>query len=748
MRLKNYLTAAVALLMLIRCTSHSETVIADFESHPFQEWTTEGEAFGNGPTQGALPGQVPISGFLGNALANSFHGGEDARGSLLSPEFKIEKNYINFLLGGGKSANLYIELLIDGQRMIRTSSAYESGQLYPVSWDVTAYKGKSARIRIVDNQRGPWGFILVDQIVQSKKPTSSMKSNYKVSYAIHQNYLLIPIQEDAPELRITLFANGKAMGAPHDIRLARNRTDYFVPLLVEPYKGLTIDLVYEQVDSDYSGLSLIGQSNSFEFDSHETYRPAYHFSPAYGWTNDPNGMVYQDGKFHLYYQHNPYGSMWGNMTWGHAVTTDFKKWEHLPDAIRPDSLGTIFSGSAVIDTENTAGFGANALVAIYTSAGADQTQSIAYSLDNGRTFTKYAHNPVLRDPAFIDFRDPKVFWYAPEQKWVMSLATTQTITLYSSTDLKSWKKMSEFGQGTGSHDGVWECPDLFPLQTPGKGTKWVLLVSINPGGPNGGSATQYFIGDFNGTTFTADALPYPLWLDYGRDNYAGVTWNHVPASDGRRIFIGWMSNWEYTNQVPTTHFRNAMTLPRELSLVHNGTHLVVANYPVREIFEMRGTPNTVLVEAVTASYAVDKLPAMTEGTYEVELTLKAGKAKQFGFRLFNEQGEEMVYTFDRIAGELIVDRTQSGNTSFSEKFASVDKAPLSSKGTYKINLFIDKASSELFVNEGETVQTQTMFPSEPYNRIEFFTADEPLTVGLIHVYPISTEGIPGGPAEN
>jgi len=736
MKFKKTMIAAGALALLMSCKGTHDKVVADFETDTFQGWTVEGEAFGTGPAKGTLPGQEAISGFVGKGLANSFHGGNDARGTITSPDFLIEKEYINFLLGGGKGAHLYVELLVDGQPVIRTTAPQQSATLYSIAWEVAAWKGKPAQIRIVDNQRGDWGYILVDQITQSDKVATQVRSNYRVSYAINRNLLLIPIQEDAPELRVAIEANGVPVGYPQDIRLARTRTDYFVPMHLEAFKGQKVDLIFEQVELNYSGLSQITQSDIFDVDYNEKYRPAYHFSPEHGWTNDPNGMVYHNGEYHLYYQHNPYGSMWGNMSWGHAVTRNFTKWEHLPVAIVPDSLGTIFSGSAVIDRNNTAGFGKDALVAIYTYDGADQTQGIAYSLDNGRTFTTYDNNPVLRDPAFIDFRDPKVFWYARENKWVMSLATTQTITFYGSKDLKSWEKLSEFGEGIGAHGGVWECPDLFPLSVPGGGTKWVLFVSINPGGPNGGSATQYFIGDFDGTTFTPEALSYPLWLDYGRDNYAGVTWNDVPASDGRRIFLGWMSNWNYTNQVPTTHFRNAMTLPREILIIRTGNGLALSNYPVKEIFQLRGTPATLDVPAIASKVAFDSLAVAAHGTYEVEMTIGAGSAKKFGFRLYNDRGEEMVYTFDLKDQILTVDRTKSGNVSFNDTFASVDRAPLQVKAQYKVNLFIDKASSELFVNNGETVQTQTMFPSSPYNSIEFFTDGGEITPGSVKVYPM------------
>ena len=433
--------------------------------------------------------------------------------------------------------------------------------------------------------------------------------------------------------------------------------------------------------------------------------------------NDPNGMVYHNGEYHLFYQYNPYGARWGNMHWGHAISEDMIHWRHLPVAIAPDELGAIFSGSAVVDKHNTAGFGKGAIVAFYTSAGQQQTQSIAYSLDNGRTFTKYAHNPVIPNPGIEDFRDPKVFWYAPQNKWIMSLATSQTITFYTSKNLKQWEKLSEFGENIGAHTGVWECPDLFPLVYEGK-TKWVLFVSINPGGPNGGNDTQYFIGDFDGTTFTPDPLPYPLWIDYGRDNYAGVTWSNIPESDGRRLFLGWMNNWDYGNVVPTHNFRSAMTLPRELQLAHNGEHLVVASFPVKEVGE----------EREGASIIMDKLTEDTlhigsdyyNNGYVLSFTIKPNGLSIFDFTLQNNKGEKIIYTFDTDKKTFIVDRTQSGLSDFSSNFATpLIKAPLTKKDSYTIHIWVDKASTEVFVNGGELAQTNIAFPTEPYNQLKF-----------------------------
>ena len=421
---------------------------------------------------------------------------------------------------------------------------------------------------------------------------------------------------------------------------------------------------------------------------------------------------------------------------GYAVSTDLISWTYLPNRIKPDSLGTIFSGSAIIDEHNTAGFGENALIAIYTNAGKKQTQSIAYSNDRGRSFTKYEGNPVLSNPDIPDFRDPKVMWHKETSQWIMSLATKQTITFYGSPNLKEWTKLSEFGEGIGNHDGVWECPDLFPLTYKDK-TKWVLIVSINPGGPNQGSASQYFIGDFDGVTFTADPLPYPLWLDYGRDNYAGVTWSNIPASDGRRIFIGWMSNWDYANDVPTHNFRSAMTTPRELKLSDNGEHMIVASYPIEEIKRLRGGEITVENQNVTENLVAYEMNDNGKRIFEIEMTLKPGDSKEFGFSLSNKDGENIKFIFDLNDKSTKADRRESGLVSFSDKFPSVSISPLTVNKEYKVKLLLDKASSELFVNDGDIVQTNIHFPTAPYNILSLFSKDSELKAENIKIYELN-----------
>jgi fructan beta-fructosidase len=566
--------------------------------------------------------------------------------------------------------------------------------------------------------------------ISCKSQDKSADKHLVVDYQVESSYLLIPVEEKAPEIKISLAVADVV--SSFDVHLAVDKIDYWVPFDVKKWKGQKVSLTYSGIEEAFLGVNEVKQSDKFEFEYNEKYRPQFHFSPEHGWMNDPNGMVYLDGEYHLFYQYNPYGSMWGNMSWGHAVSTDLTSWTYLPTALTPDSLGAIFSGSAVIDINNTAGFGKNAMVAIYTSAGKNQQQSIAYSTDRGRTFTKYTKNPVLPNPGIADFRDPKVSWNEQSKQWVMALATRNTVTFYGSPNLKKWTKLSEFGDGIGSHAAVWECPDLFPLTYQGK-TKWVLIVSLNPGGPNGGSATQYFIGNFDGKSFKPDALPYPLWLDYGRDNYAGVTFDNIPATNGRRIFMGWMSNWDYANQVPTKDFRSANTTPRELTISNNGNHLILSSYPVKEINRLKGKslekPNMLVDKEVTLT----ELLKDNDGSYEIEMTIKPGNAKVLDFSLNNSKNETLKFNFDNTTGFISIDRKKSGLTDFNDRFAMGMNAPFIKKDAYRIRLLVDKASAELFINEGEITMTTLFFPTEPMNQLKFYSQEGKFSVEDIKI---------------
>jgi fructan beta-fructosidase len=461
----------------------------------------------------------------------------------------------------------------------------------------------------------------------------------------------------------------------------------------------------------------------------ERYRPQIHFSPPAQWMNDPNGMVFVDGTYHLFYQHYPDSTVWGPMHWGHAVSTDLVHWEHQPIALYPDSLGMIFSGSAVYDVQNSSGLGTSdnpPLVAIFTyhlmegekQGRVDyQTQGIAYSTDKGKTWIKYHGNPVLKNPGIKDFRDPKVFWHTQSKKWVMILAVSDHVELYGSDNLLDWKKLSEFGKENGSHGGVWECPDLFELTVEGeKDSKWVMLLSINPGGPNGGSATQYFVGEFDGQNFTSETPGKDtLWLDYGPDNYAGVTWSNIPESDGRRIFLGWMSNWAYGNVVPTHPWRSAMTVPRELKLARgkNGYHVTsgVAQEINNLVVETKSIPPALLEgEDLYASMSERPAQSWVEGKIE---------SKDFTIELSNSRNERVTVSYDAALNRFSLDRSKSGEIGFSPQFAQRIYAPrISSSDTISFSMVVDVSSVEVFFDEGTTNMTAIFFPSENFDMLE------------------------------
>ena len=660
----------------------------------------------------------------------------------------------------------------------------------------------------------------------------------------------------------------------------------YILLVIYPFILMACSSSQGNKKSTSDNRSGYAEASSVLTANQETHRPQFHFTPPAKWMNDPNGMVYYAGEYHLFYQHNPNSTVWGPMHWGHAVSKDMVHWEHLPIALYPDSLGTIFSGSAVVDLNNTSGFGTKenpAMVAIYTSAGKTQRQSIAFSLDKGRSWTKYKNNPVLPNPGIPDFRDPKVSWNEKAQQWIMTLAVADHISFYSSKNLKDWRHESDFGQNIGAHGGVWECPDLFKLPVDGTNQdKWVLLVSINPGGPNGGSATQYFVGDFDGNKFVLDkqfeqqlsqkkAMPtgivfadfeeknygdwkvegdafgttpaagtlpnqqkvndysgkglvnsyqngdrttgklispefiintgyinllvgggkHPertavnllvddkvvrratgnnseslrwvawdskelkgkkarieiadnvkegwghilvdqiifsdepakesidcMWLDYGTDNYAGVTWSNVPESDGR-LFLGWMSNWLYANEVPTTTWRSAMTVPRELKLHRTEAGIRLANVPVKELQQLRTATTSIKAQEVTGSLNLSSRYNLNTSLLELDLNLDLTQSQELVLKLSNAKGEHLDVGYSVSAKELYIDRTKSGKTTFKDNFSGRHTAPLTLvNGKLKLHILLDVASVEVFANEGKAVMTDIFFPNENYNMVE------------------------------
>lgn len=528
-------------------------------------------------------------------------------------------------------------------------------------------------------------------------------------------YILLPIEEQAPEAQIELIGGNKQELSLVNMRLAINKVDYYMPLELTGTKGAHI-AVRSLADSAIFWQN-VKLSDTFEYAKDEPYRPLYHFTPPYGWMNDPNGLVYHEGKYHLFYQYNPYASVWGNMHWGHATSKDLVRWEHQPVAIAPDVNGAIFSGSCVVDKDNTAGFGKNAIVAFYTYANDRQTQGIAYSTDGGKSFTKYAGNPVLTSEQ-PDFRDPKVIWHEGTKTWVMILAVGQEMQFFTSRNLKEWSYASSFGKEYGAHGGVWECPDLMELPVEGTNEKrWMLIVNINPGGPFGGSAAQYFVGDFDGKTFKAETAPsVTKWMDHGKDHYATVSWSNMPQD--RRTVIAWMSNWQYANNVPSKVFRSANSLPRELALhrASDGTHNL-STYPSPEVESLKQKTQSFGSMSLSTKPRSIKLPKGLEA-YELRVDADASSAEAIYIKLANAQGEFTRIELNPRDKNVSVDRTKSGITAFSQDFPAKTSAPAEGR-QYQLRIFVDRSSIEVFDARGRYVLTNLVFPTSPYNSISF-----------------------------
>lgn len=513
-----------------------------------------------------------------------------------------------------------------------------------------------------------------------------------------KNYLMLPVEEAEEGVHVKIIYNNKIV-KEFNVRLAVNKVDYYVPVDISVINGkdALIDVDFgdgrNRRHSDiknYVCWTKIDYADKIDTANRETrWRPIYHHTPTYGWMNDPNGMFYKDGVWNLYFQYNPYGSTWENMTWGHSTSTDLVNWTYQGDVIEPDALGTIFSGSSVVDYKNTAGFGEGAIISYYTSAGQSQTQSMAYSTDNGKTFTKYENNPVLTSN-IPDFRDPNIFWHEATQRWILIISESQHMKFFSSANLKDWHFESTFGEDYGNHSGVWECPDLFEING-----KWFLLCNINPSGPFGGSATQYFVGQFDGHKFTCeDDKSEVKWLDYGKDHYATVSFSNAP--DGRIIVLPWMSNWQYANNVPTKQYRSANGLPRDLgSFTYKGeTYLSVK--PSKEIL---------------SAFAQKPSEKLTDAC-RIDVQLKGSSS----VTLSNEKGEQVVLTYDEQAETIAMDRRKSGETAFSEEFPIVTTTPTYGK-VKMLRIFVDRSSIEVFDADGKVAMTNIVFPTEPYKKI-------------------------------
>ena len=573
-------------------------------------------------------------------------------------------------------------------------------------------------------------------------------------------YLLLPIEEKEAEAQVMLG------DVPMDVRLAVGKIDYTVPF---PLSGKSGDsIVIRGLAANALAWENLQVADTFDITNREIFRPVYHHTPAYGWMNDANGLVFKDGEYHLYFQYNPYGSVWGNMHWGHSVSRDLVHWQHLPVAIERDTMGHIFSGSCVVDARNDAGTGTNNIIAFYTSHRSTQpghqrqVQCMAYSSDNGRTFTKYEGNPIITPfDGLENFRDPKVFWYAPQEKWVMIVSADKNMRFYESRNLKDWTYMSEWGEGYGPQPNQFECPDFIQLPVDGdkQHMKWVMIVNINPGFVYGGSGTMYFVGDFDGHRFTCDTKPDCVkWLDWGKDHYATVCFSNT---GDRTIAVPWMSNWQYANLTPSKgQYRSANALPRELNLYTAADgQLLLSAAPVKELSTLRGKEEKIgdfNLGEKRVEHVADN------GAFELQFHMQPAAKGRTGVELSNAEGEKTLIYFDAENGRVVMDRAESGIVDFGKDiephqletsssrracvdgllhfvndFAHATWAPVSDiAAAHEVRIFADRSSIELFVDGGRVAMTNLVFPTKPYDRLRFFS-DENAQVKQAVLYPMN-----------
>jgi len=677
MKFLSLLLAASA--VLAASTMAEDLLIADFEGDTYAPWQVTGDAFGTAPARGTLPGQMNVEGFNGKGLVNSFHKGDDRTGTLTSPEFRIERQYLSFLIGGGMSEEkLALQLLVDGKAVRRATGPNDrpggTEALAQGSWEVSEFSGKTATLRIIDEAKGGWGHINVDHIMQTDvkpKGPPPLISNAERSLSASARYLHLPIKNGAPKRLVTLLVDGKAV-VRNDIELADGTPDWWAPMEVREWKGKSLALRVDKLPEDSTALGSISQSDSLK-DAENLYREPlrgqFHFSPRRGWNNDPNGMVFYNGEYHLFFQHNPYGWGWGNMHWGHAVSKDMVHWEELGDKLLPDAMGPMFSGSAVVDWNNTSGFGRDGkppLVLIYTAAGIPTVQGIAYSTD-GRTFTKYDGNPVLKQITGGN-RDPKVMWHGPTKQWVMvlyiGLEGKHTVHFFTSPNLRDWT-LASITEGTAGTAFLFECPDFFELPVDGDASKkkWVLL----------GASSEYAVGTFDGTRFKAEQTKLPGHR--GRGFYAPQTFSGIPEKDGRRIQVGWFQT--ETKGMP---FNQSMTVPLELKLVSIGDGPRMTFTPVKELEALRAKTNS--FEAMSLNPG-DKNPldAISAELTELRAEIEPGEASEIVFNI-----RDAMIIYEPKKQELSVNGQRA-------------PAPLRD-GKLRLTIYCDRTGLEVFASDG------------------------------------------------
>ncbi|MHC4741109.1 MAG: GH32 C-terminal domain-containing protein [Planctomycetota bacterium] len=688
-----------------------DILIADFEGENYGDWVVTGEAFGPGPAKGTLRGQMAVSGYEGDRLVNTYFNGDDTTGTLTSGEFEIQRKRINFLIGGGmKPGVACINLIVDGQT-VRTATGPNdrpggSEALDWHSWDVSDLEGKTAKIEIVDNAEGGWGHINIDQIVQSDEKVVVEETEKERTFVVKKRYLNLPVKHGAPKRIFRLIVDGEVV-RDFDMSIAEDEPDYWMVLDVSEWKGKEVTLKADSLRRGSKGLANVEQGNSIK-DSGDLYkeklRPQFHFTSKRGWNNDSNGLVYYKGEWHLFYQHNPYGWPWGNMTWGHAVSKDLVHWKELGDAIHPDRLGTIFSGGATIDWNNSAGFQTGKekpIVCFYTSAGGRNpesrgqpfTQSIAYSNDRGRTWTKYEGNPIIGHIRGGN-RDPKVIWHEPTQKWVMVLYIEQKeMAFFTSDDLKSWNRESEI-------KCYHECPELFELAVDGdeNNKKWVLH----------GADGDYLIGRFDGKKFT----PETESIDYQKGNcfYASQTFNDVPEKDGRRIQIAW--GRVAMHGMP---FNQQMLFPVSLTLRTTDEGIRMFAEPVEEIENIHGKKKSWKGETLEPEQNL--LEGIEGDLFHIIAEFEVGEQSEFGFVI---RGTPVTYNVEK------------AQISCKGKNASLKPED----GKIRLEILVDRTSIEIFGNSGRIYMPIGGILPEENMTLETFTKGGDTLIDSLTVYKL------------
>ncbi len=699
--------AAASALATPGLRAADDLLIADFEGPDYGQWKTTGAAFGPGPARGTLPGQMTVDGFKGKGLVNSFYQGDGTTGTLTSPGFTIQRKYLTFLIGGGKDARkTCMNLLIGGQAVRNATGPNDkpggSETLAPETWDVDEFRGQTAVIQIVDQATGGWGHINVDQIVQTDRKPPGLLANATREVPINKRYLNLPVKNGGPKRQMTVLLPGQPSHS-FEIELADAKPDWWAFMDVTPFQGGKATLKVDRLAEDSTALQAIDQTDEIKDSDNlyrEKHRPQFHFSPRRGWNNDPNGLVFYQGEYHLFFQHNPYGWNWGNMHWGHAVSPDLIHWRELPIALYPDQHGTMFSGSAVVDWNNTAGFQTGAekvLVCIFTAAGNPFTQGLAYSNDRGRTWAKYANNPVL--PHIIGSnRDPKVIWYAPENKWIMALYLDGSdFALFSSKNLKQWEKMSGV-----AIPGTSECPEFFEITLDGnpQDKKWVFY------GGNG----RYLVGKFDGRKFSPDSGPHTL--HFGNCWYASQTFTDIPAADGRRILIPWG-----TMATPGMPFNQMMGLPVELTLstTEEGPRLLAL--PVKEHASLRSKSHAIQPQPLDPG--ANPLAGVKGELLDLEAEIAIGEASELGFNL-----RGVTVSYDVKKQEL----------SCKDKKASLKPVA----GKIRLRLLVDRTSLDIFGNDGRVYLPMGMIVPEDNHSLQAYAKGGSAAIVALRVHELQS----------